>query len=549
MSAVLYDCTRLIAQRNALTPTGIDRVDIHYLNHLLKQHGEELLGVFQYRDYLVALSFEELTLLRNELTVRWISGVPGAGAINPKLNEIEARLMNMGKSLEAMRDKSLIHPNVTKHLVKFGTAEPVYVNASHRGLDKETFMVSLKLNLRCKVIIFIHDIIPIDFPEYVSPGDDAVHKMRMANTSTVADIVIVNSIYTKERVQHFYRTEGYRCPKIEILHIGAEKQFSGLKGVANPLGDKKYFVTIGTIEPRKNHALLLNIWREWIKSEADAPYLVIIGKRGWHISTVTNMIDQSPILKSRVIEMSGLSDQDMVAIMQGSQALLFPSFVEGWGMPLAEALSMGVGAVCSNLSVFEECGQGLAVQVDPIDGAGWYSTLRKIHEDDGYREELRATARKYVSPSWGIHLAKLSELVTKVSEPDFENTEFGARPYKLKAKNNAAARLERWKKYSDEKEQELIATVPEVYKPNGKTFEDRYNLLGNVRCLRLAAEAYVQDGRIDDAIRVLKIAQAKEPKTKNINYRILVLKNPFYEKLLGNRRFEPYYYGKHEVSA
>lgn len=545
MTTVLYDCTRLVAQRNAPTPTGIDRVDIHYLNSMLDEHGANVVGVFQHGNHLIAMTYEQLSVIRKHLFDRWIGdGLMASQKEDENLNLINNDLVKLAKDLESLPQKPLIHPNVTSILSEKENQTTVYINASHRGLDKEALMSSLKIQLQCKVIIFIHDIIPIDFPEYVSPGDDTVHKRRMANTSAIADTIIVNSTYTKERVENFYNLEEYRCPPVEIFYIGADKKFSKSDTKNTLLEGKKYFVTVGTIEPRKNHALLLNIWRKWINESEDVPYLVIIGKRGWHISTVTNMIDLSSTLSSRVIEMSGLSDQDMVSIIQGSDALLFPSFVEGWGMPLAEALSMGVGAICSDLSVFKECGQDLAIAIDPIDGAKWYSTLRMVHEDVSFRDALRENAKKYVSPDWGIHLSKLNELVKRLSSSEAASEDLKPHPFGVQFVKSHEDRLSAWLKYTNEKEEALCDAFPETYKPKGSAFEERFKSSGNPRCLRLAAEAYVEEGRPDDAIRVLKIASKLQPKIKNIKNRILVLKKPVMSKLLGDNRFEPYYYGK-----
>jgi len=211
MTTVLYDCTRLVAQRNAPTPTGIDRVDIHYLNSMLDEHGENVVGVFQHGNHLVAMTYDQVSIIHKSLFDRWI----GDGLIlnhkeDEKLNLINNELVKLAKDLDSLPQKPLIHPNVTSILSKKENQTSIYINASHRGLDKEALMSSLKIQLQCKVVIFIHDIIPIDFPEYVSPGDDTVHKRRMANTSAIADTIIVNSTYTKERVENFYKLEDYR---------------------------------------------------------------------------------------------------------------------------------------------------------------------------------------------------------------------------------------------------------------------------------------------------------------------------------------------------
>lgn len=549
MGVILYDCTRLIERRKAVTPTGIDRVDIHYLNHLLKTYPDTLVGVVQYGPRMVAMSREEVYELRNTLTLRWIDPDSQSIEENPKLDVAYSRGKSLAQSLEKLPGQPIIHPDILEHLAKPSMLKPVYVSASHLGLDKEALMFAIKTYLQCQVALFVHDIIPIDFPEYVAAGGDAIHKNRMWNVSAIADLVIVNSQYTKDRVEAFCAAYNSRCPDIEILYIGADKQFKD--AVIDPnhvMAGRKYFVSVGTIEPRKNHIMLLNIWRRWIEEDSNAPYLVLIGKRGWEIKTVTNMLDLSPALRSRVIEMSGLSDQDMVSILKGSQGLVFPTFVEGWGMPLAEALSLGVGAVCSDISVFRECGQNLPTYIDPLDSMSWLAELKRIHNEPEVQQALHAQAAKYVSPNWETHMEQLSVLIAGLAEKsEVENVDVKGGQVRLEIKRTEADRLRELHDVAMQQQQELIASQPEVYNPNGLTFENRYKLLGNARCLRLAAEAYVQEGRIEDAIRVLEIAKTSNSKKRNIAKRIFVLKHPRFEKFLGSARFEPYYYGKFEV--
>ncbi|EDU8978151.1 glycosyltransferase family 4 protein, partial [Salmonella enterica subsp. enterica] len=81
---------------------------------------------------------------------------------------------------------------------------------------------------------------------------------------------------------------------------------------------------------------------------------MILGKRGWNVDGVVDFLERSPSIQPYIIELSGVSDKQLVDILKGAKAMLFPSFVEGWGMPLVEALALGLPVVCSDIPAFHE---------------------------------------------------------------------------------------------------------------------------------------------------------------------------------------------------
>jgi len=102
---------------------------------------------------------------------------------------------------------------------------------------------------------------------------------------------------------------------------------------------------------------LLNVWRRLAERPGPAtPKLVVVGKRGWLNENVTDLMSRSPALRASVIEASGLSTPALRRLLAGARALLMPSFAEGFGLPVAEALAAKVPVIASNLEVFQEFG-------------------------------------------------------------------------------------------------------------------------------------------------------------------------------------------------
>jgi glycosyltransferase involved in cell wall biosynthesis len=176
-----------------------------------------------------------------------------------------------------------------------------------------------------------------------------------------------------------------------------------------------YFVCVGTIEARKNHLLLLNLWRQLTEMLGDsAPRLVLIGQRGWETENAIDMLERCPALRGVVFESANVPDDEAARLVQGAQALLLPSFAEGFGFPLVEALTLGVPVLCSNLAAFRENGGDVPEYLDPLDGLGWRSAVIDYASPSSPRRaaQLRRLSG-WTPPSWQDHFAAVEALIAE----------------------------------------------------------------------------------------------------------------------------------------
>ncbi|RYD19527.1 MAG: glycosyltransferase family 1 protein, partial [Lysobacteraceae bacterium] len=170
--------------------------------------------------------------------------------------------------------------------------------------------------------------------------------------------------------------------------------------------DMPYFLCVGTIEPRKNHLLLLNLWRTFAETlpQAEIPRLIIVGRRGWENEQVIDMLERCPSLRGHVEERNGCSDQHLDTLLRGARALVLPSFAEGYGLPVAEALAVGTPVICSDLPALREAGGAAPDFLDPLDGPAWRRAILDHFQTGPIHMAQRDRIPAYRAPTWAQHV-------------------------------------------------------------------------------------------------------------------------------------------------
>jgi glycosyltransferase involved in cell wall biosynthesis len=299
----------------------------------------------------------------------------------------------------------------------------VFFGISHSLIGRTAYMAALANHHRLKRVLFIHDTIPCDYPEYCREFEGAKHLLRLRNAFRYGTHLIVNSQYTKDRLEYWRQALGVSQVPVEIIPIGVDEQVKAKP--ANKLNshhhDRPYFVTLGTIEPRKNHMLLLQIWKHFAETlpPSQIPELLIIGRRGWENETVFRNLDRCEYLSEHVREMNDISDKELWPLLHHARAMLFPSFVEGWGMPMVEALTLGVPVIASDIPSFREVGRGIPELLPAIDGCGWSQRILDFAKNkSASRSAQEDRLLGYSPPTWQEHFEKVSEFVGLGIEAD-----------------------------------------------------------------------------------------------------------------------------------
>lgn len=415
---VLFDVTRLQARAGFATPTGIDRVDLAYLEalharpgvelHLVRidAFGPHLLGAKETARVLETLARRRSADTRGsterfDVLWRWLQSPAGvAPPVQPSSKSASIRSPRAGRWL----DRPLADLRLRRLVERHGRPRWLYLNTSH-GQSYRAVLARWLHRTRIPAVFFIHDLLPIDFPEFNRAAEPGRHVARIRTASECARHVIVNSEVTRGVLKDYLVAAGWRVPPITVLPLGVGEEFRRDPDAAVEPPAVPYFVVLGTVEPRKNHALLLRIWRR-LAATPGTPRLVILGRRGWSNEAVFRALDDDSTIRGHVVEWPGVDDAGVRTLLQGARALLAPSFAEGYHLPVAEALALGTPVLASDIAAHREIAGTYAELLGPEDDEAWLAAVTEYAaKTSPRRADRHRRTHDYEPARWPGHLA------------------------------------------------------------------------------------------------------------------------------------------------
>lgn len=294
------------------------------------------------------------------------------------------------------------------------------INVYH-GLSHEIPVGIQKMGI--KSVVTIHDLIPERYPEQYNPIDVKIYRKKFLYACQQADKIIAISAQTRQDIIDFYKIPG---EKIEICYQSCSPVFS----VQASENEKKriagkyelppeFFLSVGSVVERKN---LLNVCKAFflLRNDLDIP-LVVIGDGGKYMQQVKDFILQHN-LEKKIIFLSEnktlksqpgfLSTPDMAVIYQLAIAMIYPSFFEGFGAPVLEALWSRLPVITSNVSCLPEVGGPGAYYVDPNSATEIAEGIKKIYSDKelvvtmkekGIQHTQQFSPDKYAASVMGVY--------------------------------------------------------------------------------------------------------------------------------------------------
>lgn len=381
---VLLDVTRLISRSwTGRLSTGIDRVCYAYLHHF----ADRALAVVQHRGLIRVLDRLHTSALFDML-------LDDEGRFHGRMAAFAPRALMTGHTTI---------PGAT------------YINVSHTDFDLASHARWIRRQA-LKPVYLIHDLIPLTHGEHCRPRAIQRHRGRVIGALRHGAGIVVSSIAVADDLTAFARQQRLETPPVLIAPLaGADL---GNRRARAPASDR-YFLCVGTIESRKNHVLLLRIWQRLrARLGAATPRLVIVGQWGRGAEAVATMLVRDPALAEHVSLIERCTDDDLARLMNGACAMLMPSLAEGYGLPMAEALALGVPVIASDLPCYREVGQGVPCLLDPHDVAAWTDLIAGFGNTcPRYRRQIMQV-RRFRPTTWGQHFASVERWLPTLAGSD-----------------------------------------------------------------------------------------------------------------------------------
>lgn len=421
---IALDLTRLLTGLLRATPRGIDRVEFGYAQWLLESGPAEIAGVFP--TPLGIRCFDRGHMQKIITLADRLWGESRGAREDPAIERLEAWLAGNGpRPVFASKRRpfgvgcgaTAIRRYVSEVGLARGrpaTALPegsIYLNVGQTGLAVSPFLSWLGRRRDIKPVFMLHDVIPLEYPEYVSPSETWHFRRIVANTAQYAAGLITSTDAAAGSIHAQLRLHGRQEISTATIPLPVAEAFLTPDDPTQAGAEKPYFVCCGAIEPRKNQLLLLNVWRELVRRHGDAaPRLLLVGSRERGAPLAGEMLDRAVDIRNHVAEVSGLSTPALRKILRGARALLTPSFAEGFGIPVVEGLVLGTPVIASDLAAHREAGGPFATYVSPIDGAGWLAAI----EQHASRPPAVSDPSAYRPWTWNDYFARLGGYLENV---------------------------------------------------------------------------------------------------------------------------------------
>ncbi len=262
----------------------------------------------------------------------------------------------------------------------------------------------IKQSVRINIVHVIYDMIPELYPQFFGQGFGDVYIKHMFNAYAISDHLLAISKNTKRDAEAFQ--EKMLLPKlpVTVFRLGDNPTH----GAAKKSPDKrvisgKYLLAVGTLEIRKNYLSLYYVWKKASILGEKLPKLVIVGQPGWLSSDSMYLMHFDPEIRNSIIVLSNVSDDQLAWLYQNCLFTIYPSWYEGWGLPIAESLNYGKLCIASNTSSMPEIGEELIDYFDPFNPLECLShVIKYLKNPDELVEAEERIKRGYKKVLWDV---------------------------------------------------------------------------------------------------------------------------------------------------
>lgn len=255
-----------------------------------------------------------------------------------------------------------------------------------------------------KLAVYIYDIIPITYPQYCHENTAFFFMNYLAAYLQYADVILVSAQSTLDAINDLSRQ--LNLPKVKgyVTWLGSdfatqEQTDEQVSVEARSIVKKgKYILCVGTIEPRKNHRLLLDAFDEkWVDMGIN---LVFAGRIGWDVGDLEKRMQEHPYRNQRFFHLSGQNDATIDYLYRNAFIVAFPTFEEGFGLPMIEAIERGSVLIASNIPVLKEVGKEFCDYFNPHSTQEILALVDNYWEHPEVYQDKKENLKKYIPITW-----------------------------------------------------------------------------------------------------------------------------------------------------
>jgi len=304
-----------------------------------------------------------------------------------------------------------------RHSIKTGDNDVIlYLN--HFPYSKHKAVQYFKEQSGGKVIYIIHDILPIRYPQFFCEGEKEVFEKWLQDTTRYASAYVAVSRTTYNDLLHYMDEKGICTDTFFMgsIRLGADINVSGdkmvkvSKNIQKVFDNRSIYLIVSTIEPRKNHQYLLDTFDKIWEKDIDAT-LLIVGKVGWLTKKLVVRIQNHSLYEKRLFMYNDVNDSDLIYCYQHAKYFLFPSYAEGFGLPIVESISYDLPVLASDIAIHREIGKD---SIEYFDIRNPDSLVELIIEIETNGRQLMIPQKNDIIISWQKSTAMFMHEVIKI---------------------------------------------------------------------------------------------------------------------------------------
>ncbi len=276
----------------------------------------------------------------------------------------------------------------------------------------QTLLDKKKYEIGFKVVQVVYDLIISLRPHLHHPSLFHRYTQQMFKAAQGSDLLLSISESSKQDMFELCDRLSISRPKIEVIRLGDEVEGGSNEDVLRQLNiNDEFMLCVGTIENRKNHTLLYYVYKLAIERGVKLPQLVIVGGDGWLSGDIRYLISNDPEVKEYIRVLNNVNDASLLALYKKALFTVYPSFYEGWGLPVAESLAHGTPVAASKTSSIPEVGGDLVDYFSPYSVEECLTVMSKLTDPEVRGARRARIASAYKITSWNDTYTQVLSLI------------------------------------------------------------------------------------------------------------------------------------------